>query len=283
MKTIRLLYPDHVSGGLETYYFGANLLQYILPENNNQKLVKVEITPPDGKEKTVKNGISAEDEVLAGIQDAQNKLAAEKPDRIITIGGNCMVSMAPFDYLHGIYENTGIIWIDAHPDVSTVEDGYPNAHAMILGSLMGHGAAQLSGQMKNQKFKPDEILYVGLQGLHDYQERFLKDAGVDYMVQNQTFISDDAIKAFMERFDYIMVHFDIDVLDEHCFHSTYFANPELTGDGSGGGKMTMEKLSDVLKLITGNSDVVGFTIAEYLPFDEHRLHKMFAGITLFTE
>ena len=23
MKTIRLLYPDHVSGGLETYYFGS--------------------------------------------------------------------------------------------------------------------------------------------------------------------------------------------------------------------------------------------------------------------
>lgn len=23
MKTIRLLYPDYVSGGLETYYFGA--------------------------------------------------------------------------------------------------------------------------------------------------------------------------------------------------------------------------------------------------------------------
>ena len=283
MKTIRLLYPDHVSGGLETYYFGANLLQHILPQNNNQKLVSVAITPPDGKEKEVKNGISAEDEVLAGIRDAQNKLTAEKPDRIITIGGNCMVSLAPFDYLHGIYENTGIIWIDAHPDVSTVEDGYPNAHAMVLGSLMGYGAAQLSGQMKNPKFKPEEILYVGLQGLHDYQEKFFNDAGVDYTVQDQAFIPGDTIKAFMERFDHILVHFDIDVLDEHFFHSTYFANPELTGDGSGGGKMTMAQLSDVLNLITGHSDVVGFTIAEYLPFDEHRLHKMLAGITLFTE
>ena len=36
MKTIRLLYPDHVSGGLDTYYFGANLLQHILPQNKNQ-------------------------------------------------------------------------------------------------------------------------------------------------------------------------------------------------------------------------------------------------------
>ena len=271
MKTIRLLYPDHVSGGLETYYFGANLLQHILPENNHQKLVKVEIAPPDSREKEAKNGIFAEDEVLAGIQDAQNKLASEKPDRIITIGGNCMVSLAPFDYLHGIYENTGIIWIDAHPDVSTVEDGYPNAHAMVLGSLMGYGAAQLSRQMKNQNFKPEEILYVGLQELHDYQEKFLKDTGVDYMVQDQAFIPDDAIRAFIKRFDHILVHFDIDVLDEHFFHSTYFANPALTGDGSGGGKMTMEKLSDVLKLITDHSDVVGFTIAEYLPFDEYRL------------
>lgn len=283
MKTIRLLYPDHVSGGLDTYYFGANLLQYILPQNPNQPTIKVEILPPDNKEKAVTNGIYSEDEVLKGIKDAQKKIAAEEPDRIITIGGNCIVSLAPFDYLHGKYENVGIIWIDAHPDVSTVNDGYPNAHAMGLGSLMGHGAVQLSSQMKNPVFKPDEILYVGLQPLHDYQEAFLKNMGVDYKVQNKSFLSDEEIMAFMRRFDHILVHFDIDVLDEHLFHSTYFANPELVGDGSSGGKMTMEKLSEVLHLITENSNVVGFTVAEYLPFDEQRLNKMFSGINIFKD
>ncbi len=69
--------------------------------------------------------IYAEDEVLAGIQDAQRKLAAENPDRVVTVGGNCMVSPALFDYLHGKYENVGIVWIYAHPDVSTLNDGYP--------------------------------------------------------------------------------------------------------------------------------------------------------------
>ena len=283
MKTIRLLYPDHVSGGLETYYFGANLLLHILPQNKNQPVIKVDILPPDGEEKTVTHGIYAEDEVLSGIQDAQTKLAVEAPDRIITIGGNCMVSLAPFDYLHGKHENIGIIWIDAHPDVSTVNDGYPHAHAMVLGSLMGHGAAQLTAQMKNLAFKPDEILYVGLQPLHDYQEKYLKDVGVVYKVQNEEFVPDDEISTFMNRFDHILVHFDIDVLDEHFFHSTYFANPELVGDGAGGGKMKMDKLAAVLKLITDGSDVVGFTVAEYLPFDEHRLHKMLSGIKLFTK
>ena len=38
--------------------------------------------------------------------------------------------------------------------------------------------------------------------------------------------------------------------------------------------MATEKLPDVLQLIAANSDVVGFTIAEHLPFDEHRLRKM---------
>lgn len=283
MKTIRLLYPDHVSGGLDTYYFGANLLQYILPQNPNQPVVKVDIIPPNSKEKTVTNGIYAEEEVLSGIRDAQEKISKQTPDRIITIGGNCMVSLAPFDYLHGKYKNVGIIWIDAHPDVSTLNDGYPNAHAMVLGSLLGHGAAQLTKEIKNSLFKPDEIFYIGLQPLHVYQEKYLNDMGVKYKVQDQTFVSSSEIKSFIGRFDHILIHFDIDVLDEHFFHSTYFANSELVGDGAGGGKMTIEKLSEILRLITENTDVVGFTVAEYLPFDEHRLHKMFAEINLFID
>ncbi len=151
MKTIRLLYPDYVSGGLDTYYFGANLLLNILPENENQPLLKVAITPPNGKEHEIIDGIYGKDEVIKGIQSAMEIINDEKPDKIITIGGNCIVSQAPFDYLNGIYDNIGIIWIDAHPDVSTVKDNYPNAHAMVLGSLMGYGDESLSSLMKNLK------------------------------------------------------------------------------------------------------------------------------------
>lgn len=281
MKTIRLLYPDYVSGGLETYYFGANLLTHILPENEKQPLLKVEITPPDGKEYEVTNGIYAQDAVIVGIEKAMEVIKMAKPDKIITIGGNCIVSQASFDYLHGKYDNVGIIWMDAHPDVSTANDDYPNAHAMVLGSLMGYGDSSLSELMKNKSFRADEILYVGLQKLHDYQEKFLKDMNVDYKVQTDEFVSDSELIKFMSCFDHILVHLDIDVLDANSFHSTYFANKELVGDGSGSGKMTMERLSDVLQCITVEKDVVGFTIAEYLPFDEYKLHKMFAGIKMF--
>lgn len=283
MKTIRLLYPDYVSGGLDTYYFGANLLAHILPENNNQPLIKIDIAQPNSANKIITDGIYAKGEVLSGIQNAMAKIEKENPDKIITIGGNCLVSLAPFDYLHGKYKNTGIVWIDAHPDVSSPKDGYPNAHAMVLGSLMGYGDNSLSNMMKNNKFNPDEILYVGLQNLHDYQKNFLNNTGVNYKIQTNKFISNNEIHKFIKRFDHILVHFDIDVLDEHFFHSTYFANSELVGDGAGGGKMTIEKLTEILRCITDNSDIVGFTIAEYLPFDEHKLYKMLTEIKLFTE
>lgn len=283
MKTIRLLYPDYLSGGMETYYFGANLLAHILPENEKQPLIKVELTPPDGKEHDIIAGIYARNEVIEGIHQAKTAIEKANPDKIITIGGNCLVSLAPFDYLHGIYKNMGIVWIDAHPDISTPQNNYPNAHAMVLGSLLGGGDSELSAQMQNSKFKANEILYVGLQELHDYQEDFLKDKGVDYQVQTETFLPDNKIKNFLQHFEHIVIHLDIDVLDASSFHSTYFANKELVGDGSGSGKMTMGKLAHTLKIITENSDVVGFTIAEYLPFDEYNLHNMFSNIKLFRE
>lgn len=282
MKTIRLLYPDFAGGGLETYWFGAHLLAHILPPNEAQPLVRVDIDPPDGSAETITDGIHAKDQILRGIRDAAQKIRAANPDRIITIGGNCLVSQAPFDYLHGKYERTGIIWIDAHPDVSTPADGYPNAHAMVLASLLGCGDASLTSLREHPPFGPEDILYVGLQELHAYQRAFLDDHGVPYRVQTSGFVTDSEIAAFMARFDHLLVHLDIDVLDERLFHSTYFANPALTGDGSGGGKMTMEHLAGILHRITEEADVVGFTIAEYLPFDAHRLRTLFAGLNLFT-
>lgn len=80
MKTIRLLYPDYVSGGLETYFFGANLLTHILPVNDKQPIIKVEIAPPDGTDKLITEGVYAKEEVLAGIRKAAGKIEAEAPD-----------------------------------------------------------------------------------------------------------------------------------------------------------------------------------------------------------
>lgn len=281
MKTIRLLYPDFVSGNLDEYYLGARLMSQIVPENQNQRLYKIDLPSPDSVHAEEKDGIYALDEVILGIQKANNILYEANPDKIITIGGNCIVSLVPFDYLHGLYPDLGIIWIDAHPDVSTPKDGYPNAHAMVLGSLLGEGAVQLRKEMKNPIFKPENLLYVGLQDLHDYQEQFLKDLKVNYLVQKDKDLNNIDISAFCDRFARVLVHLDIDVLNPTEFPATYFANPMLVGDGSSGGNMSLARLNEVLHLIDDNSEIMGLTIAEYLPFAEYKLHKSLSSLKIF--
>ena len=107
--------------------------------------------------------------------------------------------------------------------------------------------------------------------------------GVSYRIQTDEFVTDGEIKDFIDRFDHILVHFDVDVLDEKFFHSTYFANPTLSGDGSGGGRMRMDKLEEIFGLISENCDIAGLTRAEYLPFDEYRLRKALSKIKIFSE
>lgn len=46
-----------------------------------------------------------------GFRMRRGSLRQKTPDRVVTVGGNCMVSLALFDYLHGKYENVGIVWI----------------------------------------------------------------------------------------------------------------------------------------------------------------------------
>ena len=67
------------------------------------------------------------------------KLLRHQPDSIVVLGGDCLVDLAPFNYLNEKYDgNLGIIWVDAHPDI-LIPEQYNHAHAMVLGNLMGIG------------------------------------------------------------------------------------------------------------------------------------------------
>lgn len=282
-KTIRLLYPESVSGGLSTYRLGARLMAAMLPENETQPLVKIDVPALGKTDPTITNGIASEAAVLEGIRKARAALEKEAPERVVTVGGNCIVSLASFDHLHALYPEAGILWIDAHPDVSLPENGYPNAYAMVLAALLGRGAPSLAKELKNPAFGAKDLLYIGLQGLHDYQRKFLDDAGVDYAVQTEAFVSDERILAFLTEHPQVFVHLDIDVLDPAFFHDTYFANPELVGDGSGGGRMTIEELGRILRIVSEKVETPAFTIAEYLPFEAERLANVFESLPLFTD
>ena len=144
MKTLRLLMPQWQGGYDESefpgqiYPLGSRLLAWLAPQSD-APLVEVPVEPWTGAEPVKEGGVFYRREILRQIRAAGNIIEAYAPDRIITFGGDCLISQAPFSYLNERYAGTlGIIWLDAHPDVTPPED-FDHAHAMVLGNLLGGG------------------------------------------------------------------------------------------------------------------------------------------------
>ena len=272
MKTIRLLYPDYVSGGLDTYYFGANLLAHILPENKNQPLIKVDIAQPNSANKIITDGIYAKGEVLSGIQNAMAKIEKENPDKIITIGGNCLVSLAPFDYLHGKYKNTGIVWIDAHPDINLPYDEYKGYHAMALTACLGMGDEEIL-QLLPGKFKVSNTLIVGLRSWDEGMKERQKNLGIKGLSPEEVAKDSSSILKWLKGTgaSKVVVHFDMDVIDPADM---------IAGVGVEPNGMKIDEVVRVINNIASKYDLVGLTVAEPMPRIAIKLRNMLDRLPL---
>lgn len=103
-----------------------------------------ELAGPDGAEGST-GGIESRSAVLAGIDRALKAISTHPgTERILTIGGECSVSVAPFSWLASRYpEDLAVVWLDSHPDVDTPDTGYDGYHAMAVTALAGQGDAEV--------------------------------------------------------------------------------------------------------------------------------------------
>ncbi|MFD1670699.1 arginase family protein [Agrilactobacillus yilanensis] len=282
-KTIRLLYPDWQAGAKPEYYLGSQLLAWLAPKNNQQKEITVPVAKPTAiAALTSENGVVAQSTVKANALAAQKILREEQPDRIITFGGNCLVSQAPFDYLHGQYgDDLGVIWLDAHPDISTPQI-FNHEHAMVLGNLLGAGDPELATTV-TQPFNAADILYVGLQQPTEDEVAILQELQLTYTLQDNAAVNAEEIQAWVAQhhFKKLAIHFDLDVLSPELFEGLYFTEPGVTDYGAVAGKLAPTKAFKLLKQLLAENDVVGLTIAEYLPWSAAKLQQLFKELTIF--
>lgn len=117
-RTVRLIYPQWQGGDIvrwvpeirnpddaaRGYFLGAQLLAFLAPHSSVQTLT-VPVT--DGiAERRVTDGVLDRDAIVAQTRAAVSMLRAGDPDRIVTFGGDCSVSAAPFAFLAGKYGMT---------------------------------------------------------------------------------------------------------------------------------------------------------------------------------
>lgn len=284
METLRLIFPEWQGGVNPNYVFGANILSYLAPFSKNSETVKIPVNMDFEIPLEKENGYYAGEVLVQQQIKAKEILREKKPKKVITFGGDCSVSQAPFDYLHELYpDDLGIIWIDAHPDISSPQDT-EHEHAMVLGNLLGDGAAELSGIVKFP-FDFENIIYVGLiaDGMLPNEMHYIKQHKMAYITPKELTKNSDRLLTWLNKnkFTKVAIHFDVDVLSSNDFRSVLYNEPGSGPVDYATGTMTVADVLRVIKDTESTKEVVGLTIAEYIPWDLIKIGRAMQKIKIF--
>ncbi|MEK4114748.1 arginase family protein [Paenibacillus sp. FSL K6-1566] len=301
-KTIRLLMPQWQGGNNPNYSFGAELLAWLAPDND-QPLIHVPVQAYDGTPLEKENGMHGRTQLLEQLKSAQHLIDAHKPDRIVMFGGDCLVEQAPFAYLNERYGGElGLIWIDAHSDLVNYV-GYDNGHALPLGNLLGEGDKDFAQHVK-VPLKPDHVFIAGLAAPTEQEAEVISEAfqrlgittaeadteviqrlGIRTASSEELANSTEPIKKWIKEhgIKHLAIHLDLDVLDPKAFRSLLFANPEDPFDLSPAGTMQLPQLLKLLKELSEETDVVGLGITEHMPWDAIYLKNLLGELPILNK
>lgn len=283
---VRLLMPQWQGGNNANYPLGAELLQFLAPDNG-QPVLQVDVEPFTADDEP-QDGIAHRSALLRQLEQATALLNEAQPDKIVVFGGDCLVEQAPMSYLnerHG--GKLGVLWIDAHPDIKTPEE-WANAHTMVLGNLMGEGDAEFADHVP-VKVEPRRVMYAGLRetGLTEQESEVIGRLGLR-VAAPEALVDDSApILNWLEEEEitHIAIHLDVDVLDPASFRSVLFAEPEPEIDWLEmypAGKMTLAQVVRVMNDVASHADVVGLGVCEHLPWDMIHLKQALASFPVLS-
>lgn len=301
-KTIRLLMPQWQGGNNPNYSFGAELLAWLAPDND-QPLIHVPIQAYNGTPLENENGMNGRKQLLEQLEAAQHIIDAHKPDRIVMFGGDCLVEQAPFAYLNERYGGElGLIWIDAHSDLVRYV-GYDNGHTLPLGNLLGEGDEEFAKHVKIP-LKPENVFIVGLAAPTEQETEAISEAfqrlgiapaesdteviqrlGIKTAGTKELTNSTESIREWIKEsgIKHLAIHLDLDVLDPKAFRSLLFANPEAPYNFSPAGTMQMPQLLNLIKELSEETDVVGLGITEHMPWDAINLKNLLGEIPILNK
>ena len=255
------------------YVVGTSVLEAVLPPHDGP-VERVPVSMSDqGLQK--QDGIEARTVVVDQLAKALAAIRRHDPARITTLGGDCAVSVAPFSALaHRYGEDLAVIWVDSHPDVGTPESDYAGYHAMAVAALVGHGAPMVHDLLP-ATISPARLALAGVHSWDDDDIPNVQEWGI------RAFTPDDLRTTSKPLLDWIAstgcsriaLHFDVDVID---------SNEVLLGLGPEPNGLSRHDVRRIVSDIDAAADVVGLTIAEFIPRQVMHLQQLLRGFPLLS-
>lgn len=285
-KTIRLIYPQWQGGDIARwipevddprdaargYALGAQMLAMLAPGKD----VETHVVPVsmDASDRRVTDGVLDRDTIALQTRAALDIVRGAAPDRIVTLGGDCSVSVVPFTYLlHRYGGDVALVWIDAHPDITLPGDAYAGYHAMAVTACMGLGDGRILSCLP-ARFEASKILFVGLRDWERDEIRLRQQQyGICHLSPADIAAGLDGLRQWLRTCgaSRVAVHFDMDVLDPAEIVAAVGVVP---------GGMTMAEVAEVVAAVAAEKELVGLTVAEPMPRTAIRLRSLFARLPL---
>lgn len=254
--------PETVSRG---YFLGSHLLDFLCGPSKNTETVPVTTAKV---ERVETDGVLDKKVVMEQIQAALDILRIKNPEKVLTLGGECSVSVPVFTFLAQKYpEDIGIIWIDAHPDITLPADPYNGFHAMALAACLGEGDRDILNLLP-ASVKKEKVLTVGVR---NYERQQIVDRFKEWNLQNvlvsevqsETLRIADWLKE--RQLSRVLIHLDLDVMEPTELQVAVGQDP----DG-----LRIKDIGFVLSEIKKQAEIVGFTVAEPMPRKAIRLQQL---------
>jgi arginase len=285
--TLRLVWPQWQGAGTSSvrelapefpfdvarrgYAVGSAVLAAVLPDHDGPTAA-VPVTMDDtGLE--LRDGVEAKEVIVAQLAWAFEVIRRHDPARIVTLGGQCAVSVAPFAELARRYgDDLAIVWIDSHPDVGTPASRYPGFHAMAVAALTGHGHPDVL-ELLPATVSADRVALVGMHAWAEDEIGNVADWGIG------SFSPEDLRATTQPLLDWlagtgcsrVAVHFDVDTVDR---------NEIVLGLGAEPGGLTSRQVRRIVDDVDSVADVVGVTVAEFIPRQVLHLRQLLTGFPL---
>lgn len=285
-KTIRLIYPQWQGADIARwipnipdeessrgYYLGAMLLDFLAPKTENETFTVPVST--DISKRTEYGGVLDRDILTEQTKAALDILRIAKPDKVVTLGGECSVSVPVFTYLADIYGgDVAVVWIDAHPDCTLPKDDYCGYHAMALTACMGMGDPAIVGQLP-YRLEPSQICLAGIREYeYDYVKERVDKLHIARFSPEELAAGSASLVEWLRQSgkSRVMVHFDMDVMDPADILAAVADGPE--------GGLKLEAVVRLINDIARTKDLVALTVAEPMPRIAIRLKNMLERLPL---
>lgn len=248
------------------YEMGVRVLQMLLPDHEGP----TEIVPvAQGSLPTVKT---------ASVRAARAAIARHRSPRILTLGGDSAVSVVPFTELADRYgPDLAVVWIDSHPDIGTACPGHPGPgyRAMAISHIIGTGDPEVLDEL-SAVVDPSHVALAGLYSWTEEEHPGIATWGLHAFSPQDLSEDSSPLLEWLASTGCgrVAIHLDVDTVD------TADGEQVRLGLGLERSGLSLSQANRVMRDLDAVADVVGLTIAEYVPLQVVALARLLTDLPL---